>query len=189
MNRERMLSNVSKEYLSEYYEILDRMIERMNNVELRNSISYNYVAHMIPHCNAAIEMSKNILRFTTFLPLQNIADKIICDNRRDIESMKKVVPKCLEFLNVESDISIYQHRTAKIIRCMAQGMERACAGNRINIDYIKEMIPHRRVAVKISKNALDYDLCPELKCLIEEILFTHEEGITRMEHMLRSVGC
>lgn len=189
MNCDHTLSNVSKEYLSGYYDILDRMTERMNGAELRNSISYNFVAQMLPHCNAGIEMSKNILRFTTFLPLQYIADEIICDNRRVVENMKNAAPKCLEFANSNADITVYQHRTAKIIKCMTQRMERTYAGNRININYLKEMIPHGKGAVNISKNALEYDLYPGLKCMIEEMVVRQEKSITRMEHMLRTVGC
>ena len=189
MNNECLLSNVSKEYLSTYYEILNRMIDRINSAELRKSISYNYAAHMIPHCNAAVEMSKNILRFTTFLPLQGIADKTICYNKNEIEKIKEIIPECLEFINNDADIAIYQHRTSRILRCMAQKMETAQAGNRINVDYLKEMIPHRGGAVKVSKNALEYDLCPKLKSLIEETILKNEEGISQMQYMLRMVGC
>lgn len=54
-------SDVTKQYLCCFYEILDNMIEEMTNAKLTNSISHNFIVQMIPHHQAAIKMSQNIL--------------------------------------------------------------------------------------------------------------------------------
>ena len=72
-----MLSNVAKNYISEYYCILDRMVEKMTEAKLSDSISGNFIAQMIPHHMAAVEMSENILKYTTLVPLQCIAENIV----------------------------------------------------------------------------------------------------------------
>ena len=53
------------------------MIQQMNSAQLSNSISYNFIVQMIPHHKAAIEMSCNLLQYTTLVPLQEIALNII----------------------------------------------------------------------------------------------------------------
>ena len=77
MNAQRQLSNVAKNYLCRFYEILDKMVCEMTNAELTDSISSNFINRMIPHHRAAIEMSQNILQYTTCVPLQRIAENII----------------------------------------------------------------------------------------------------------------
>ena len=64
-------------YLNRFYSILDRMIQDMTNARLGNSISVNFMTQMIPHHRAAIEMSQNLLQYTTNIPLQNIALQIV----------------------------------------------------------------------------------------------------------------
>ncbi len=77
MRTQCMLSNVSKNYISEYYCILEKMIGGMTEAELCGSISENFIAQMIPHHKAAVEMSENILKYTTLVPLQCIAENIV----------------------------------------------------------------------------------------------------------------
>lgn len=48
MKREYELSNVAKDYLSRFYDILDEMIAEMSGAELTGSISHNFIVQMIP---------------------------------------------------------------------------------------------------------------------------------------------
>lgn len=82
MNRNYKLSNVTQVYLNDYYNILNTMIKKMSSVQLTNSISVNFIQQMIPHYLAAIEMSKNILKYTTNLEVQGIAINIISDQNQ-----------------------------------------------------------------------------------------------------------
>ena len=88
------LSNVTNTYLKVYYDILNTMIRRMTSAQLKPSISENFIQQMIPHHQAAIEMSKNILRYTTNLKLQAIALYIISAQTKSISNMKLIQPTC-----------------------------------------------------------------------------------------------
>lgn len=72
------------------------MIEEMTSAKLTNSISHNFIVQMIPHHQAAIKMSQNILKYTTLLPLQNIAKNIISEQTKSIEAMKEILGVCEE---------------------------------------------------------------------------------------------
>ena len=84
MEEKNELSRVSQKYLTRYREITENMICKMNGADFTDSISQNFINQMIPHHEAAIEMSQNLLRYTTNLPLQNLADKIISGQSRDV---------------------------------------------------------------------------------------------------------
>ena len=62
MTERRTFSNVTKRYLSRFDEILDEMIQGMTDAPLTDSISHNFIVQMIPHHQAAIQMSENHLR-------------------------------------------------------------------------------------------------------------------------------
>ena len=95
----QQFSDVTKNYLCRFYKILDEMIEGMTNAELTSSLSHNFIVQMIPHHRAAIEMSENLLQFTTFVPLQHIAQNIINEQTKSIENMQKVLSHCARLSN------------------------------------------------------------------------------------------
>lgn len=187
MNNCQVLSNVAKDYLTEFYCILDKMIQGMTEAELTCSISHNFIVQMIPHHRAAIEMSQNILQYTTNVPLQNIALNIIREQTQSIENMQEILCTCQELTNNDQDICLYQRRVEQIMLTMFSEMGAAPAANQINADFIREMIPHHEGAIKMSKNALQYDICPQLVPILQAIIISQEEGVRKMQRLLRCV--
>lgn len=189
MNHERNLSCSAKNYLKEYREILDKMIRGMTEAELSDSISRNFIVQMIPHHRAAIEMSKNILKYTENNKLIEIAENIISEQTKSIENMKAIQNLCGGHINTCCSIAAYQCRVDQIMKTMFSEMGRAYSDNCINCDFMREMIPHHEGAIKMSKNALRYDICPELKPILNAIISSQEEGVCQMKGLLRELGC
>lgn len=188
-SRQCRLSNVTKDYLTTFHCILDTMIQGMLGAELTDSISYNFIAQMIPHHRAAIEMSRNLLKYTTFIPLQDIAVQIVEEQTKSIENMRRIVCTCERNVNCERDICGYQDQVGQIMEVMFSDMENACASNQLNANFMREMIPHHRGAVEMSQNALKYDICPELVPILEDIITSQKKGIQKMQQLLRCMGC
>ena len=72
-------------YLAKFYSIFSDMVTAMTAVQNGNSISQNFIERMIPHHEAAIEMSKNILSYTKNEQLKAIAENIIAEQTKSIE--------------------------------------------------------------------------------------------------------
>lgn len=142
MFRSNQISDTAKRYLCRFYEILDEMTAGMTGAELTDSLSHNFIVQMIPHHRAAIEMSRNLLQYTTFVPLQNIARNIIVEQTESIGNMQAVLDRCGGLSSTEQDLCLYQRRFQRIAQAMFSQMRSACAGNRINADFMREMIPH-----------------------------------------------
>ena len=184
MNNRYRLSNVAKEYLNTFQCILDDMIDGMTKADITNSVSHNFIVQMIPHHRAAIEMSHNILRYTTDIPLQNIAEGIIQEQTKSIENMLDVKEHCSEKTDTERDVYMYQRRVDRILEVMFRSMENARTTNNINSDFIREMIPHHKGAIEMSQNALQYEICPELKPILYAIISSQQKGIMEMERLI-----
>lgn len=188
MNRECEFSMVTQTYLNTFYEILDAMIRGMTGVRLTDSISRNFMVQMIPHHRAAIEMSQNILRYTTNVEVQNIAIQIIEEQTKSIADMQRILCGCAQDTNSARELRCYQQRTSQILRTMFSGMENACTTNDVTCNFLREMIPHHRGAVEMCENTLKYPICPELKPILDAIITSQRRGITQMEGLVRC-GC
>lgn len=189
MERVCRLSNVTKNYLSAYHCILDGMIQKMTKAELNSSISHNFIVQMIPHHRAAIEMSENILKYTINISLQDIAANIVSEQTRSIENMEKILDCCSRQKDSEQDLCLYQKKMDRIMQVMFSQMGGARSTNEINCDFMREMIPHHMGAVEMSQNTLQYEICPELKPILEAIITSQERGIWQMRNLLRCLGC
>lgn len=183
------LSNAAKDYLSAFYCILDKMIQGMTEAELTDSISHNFIVQMIPHHQAAIEMSENILKYTSNLPLQKIATQIITEQTKSIEDMEKIKSCCNKICNSQQDLCLYQRRVNQIMELMFYEMEHAPGTNQIDANFLQEMIPHHRGAVELSQTTLQYDICDALVPILNSIIVSQKRGIKQMTQLLRCIKC
>ena len=184
MDRNCKLSNVTQAYLGAYYMILNTMINRMTSVQLTNSISDNFIVQMIPHHQAAIEMSQNILKYTTNLEVQGIATNIISSQTKSIANMQAVQSTCRMVTNNDFELSLYMREFEMIAQTMFFEMGTAPVTNGVNSNFLREMIPHHEGAVRMSNNALQFNICPELKPILYSIITSQCEGIRQMQQLL-----
>lgn len=143
MNKEcqTQLSLVARDYLAVFYCILDQMIKEMTSAKLTDSISHNFIVQMIPHHQAAIDMSRNLLRYTTCVPLQTIAEGIVTEQTKSIENMLSIEEGCSCLQNCSRDLILYQRRVSRIMDAMFSDMGSAPMTNDINAAFMREMIP------------------------------------------------
>ncbi len=182
-------SQAVKDYLTTFYCILDEMIEAMTEATLGESISANFMVQMIPHHEAAIQMSRSILQYTGNPQLCDIASGIIREQTESIGQMQEILPACRSATNTEQDLCLYQRRADQIMRTMFTRMDTARSDNRVSCNFMWEMIPHHEGAVALSENALRYEICPSLVPILQAIITSQKRGIARMQHLLRCIGC
>lgn len=182
------LNGDTKRYLRRYYEILGEMIRGMTGASLTDSISHNFIVQMIPHHRAAIEMSENLLKYSDLSPLRRIAQNIITEQTESIEDMEKVLNRCGMLNNRCPQLCRYQRQVGRITRVMFSQMRGARSGNNIDADFMREMIPHHQGAIRMSKNALQYHICPELYPILKAIITSQEKGVREMERLLRAIS-
>lgn len=178
-----------KKYLKEYREILSRMIKEMSQAELNNSISHNFIIQMIPHHRAAIEMSENILKYTKNNALIEIAENIVSEQTKSIENMQAIQSSCDKHINTCCKVKEYQCKVDQIMKIMFSDMSGAYSDDRIDCDFIREMIPHHLGAIRMSKKALEYDICLELKPILNAIISSQEAGVCQMKNLLKKLAC
>lgn len=192
MRTSQRFSNNTIAYLDSYGEILGEMIQKMTAVLPTDSISGTFIMQMVPHHQAAIAMSRNLLQYTTCIALQEIAQSIIREQTKGIRQMEDALLGCQKSCNSDRELQGYFHNYQQITERMFTKMKQAQPANNINVSFIREMIPHHRGAVAMSRNTLAYPICRELTPILTSIITTQEQGIRQMEQLLRHLeprGC
>lgn len=185
MNCQYYYNRDTMNYLNRFDDILNTMIQGMTEAALTDSISHNFIVQMIPHHQAAIEMSQNILKYTSLEPLRHIACGIISEQTKSIANMRRILSGCSELFNSTKDVCLYQWHVTRIMNTMFSAMRNACADNNISADFMREMIPHHQGAIRMSKNALNFQICPDLIPILQAIITSQEKGVQEMENLLR----
>lgn len=177
-------------YLGEFQRILQTMICEMTSARLLNSISYNFISQMIPHHQAAIKMSENILAYTEDSQIAKIAENIISTQEKSIQNMRSIQNICRCCRNCRRELYAYQSGLQPIFDTMFDRMADACSTRYVNCNFLREMIPHHEGAVQMSKLTLKKRICPQLVPILESIIREQEQGIREMKELLRQCpGC
>lgn len=198
-------TNPSLTYLTCFDRILQDMIQDMTRPHPGGSISGLFICQMIPHHEAAIRMSENLLQYTApsgggkpgcscppatayekelVMPLNKIAGNIIEEQTKSIEKMKEAFYCCCRQENNHRKVRCYMNAFRSISRTMFIEMKRAPRTGRIPCDFIREMIPHHEGAIKMSENALRFSICQQLIPILDAIIISQKEGVRQMEQLL-----
>lgn len=187
MDASQRLTREAAEYQRVYREILEKMIAGMTEAPLTNSISHNFIVQMIPHHRAAIEMCENVLRYTDNKKLRETATNFIKEQTESISNMESILGRCSRPENSKRDICLYQRCFWEITQRMFSQMESACMSNNISVSFMLEMIPHHKGAIRMSENALHFDICPGLRPILDSIIVSRRRGVCEMEELLHTI--
>lgn len=172
----------AKRYLHRFDEILEQMANKMLTAQFTDNITLNFIECMIPHHQAAIYMSQNLLQYTNYLPLREIAQGIIEMQEKGIEQMKEIAKNTTaRYNNLPSDVKTYINNYLEITNNMINQMKNSPRCININLDFINEMIPHHKGAIAMCENLLKYYINPRLKIVAETIIQEQSQGVRELE--------
>lgn len=161
----------AQRYLNRFDQILSEMSEKMLHTELTNySITIDFIRCMIPHHQAAIYMSENLLMYTRYQPLIEIAKGIIAMQTKGIEEMKEILRTTSVYMSMERDINTYLTKYFEITNNMIEKMKNSPRCVNINLDFVNEMIPHHEGAIQMCNNLLQYYIDPRLRNVANTII-------------------
>ena len=161
----------AQRYLNRFDQILSEMSEKMLHAELTNySITIDFIRCMIPHHQAAIYMSENLLMYTRYQSLIEIAKGIIAMQTKGIEEMKEILRTTSGYMNMERDINTYLTKYFEITNNMIEKMKNSPRCVNINLDFVNEMIPHHEGAIQMCNNLMQYYIDPRLRNVANTII-------------------
>lgn len=90
------------------------------------------------------------------------------------------------YSSYEKDLTNYLKTFNCILRTMISRMTEVVPINSVSHNFILQMIPHHEGAISMSLNTLQYDICPELKPILDAIIVSQRKGVKEMENLLKN---
>jgi uncharacterized protein (DUF305 family) len=156
---------------------------------MMNQIDQHFMEMMIPHHTQAIEMADIALTRAQHPEIKNLAAAIKKDQNREIQQMKtwykawygKEVPATAM---TNQEMMAMHQRMCQQMHCnmMDMKVDLAALKNAPDFDkeFIRQMIPHHRMAVMMSQMAANKATKPEIRNLAQSIIKTQTAEINQM---------
>jgi len=173
----------ARRYLNRFDGILDEMSNKMLNNKMTNNITVNFIKTMIPHHQAAIYMSENLLQYSRFEALRKIAKNIIEMQTKGIMEMRKIENTTSGFPNSMQSVNNYVYKYLEITKEMIRKMKNSPRTVNINLNFVGEMIPHHEGAIAMCENLLQYNIDPRLKSVANSIIKEQSEGVNQLKQI------
>ncbi len=170
-------------YLQQFDVILKQMSASMLYPKLTNNITLDFIRCMIPHHEAAIQMSNNLLRFTNYPPLIRIANNIIKVQQEEIQTMKDIARTTSREKNSKGELNLYWNRYFEITINMINQMQNSARTPDINLDFTTEMIPHHEGAIELCQNVMNFMIDPRLRSLASKIIREQTVGVEELKQI------
>lgn len=177
----------TKQYIFRFEQILCQMSNEMLSQNITNNITIDFIECMIPHHQAAIYMCENLLEYTHYKQLQEIAKNIIRTQSEGIEQMREIKRTTSGFLNCQRDVKCYMDKYLYITKNMILRMKNSPRCMNINLNFVNEMIPHHEGAIEMCRNLLQYCIDPRLRNVAESIIKEQSEGIKQLKEIQKTL--
>ncbi|GIU81668.1 MAG: hypothetical protein KatS3mg006_0732 [Pyrinomonadaceae bacterium] len=141
-----------------------------------------FIDTMIHHHEGALEMAEVVLKKSTNEELRKFAEKIIEDQKKEIEQMKSW--REAWYANKPRAINMEMPGMKDSMKMMTDGrmeqMEKR-SGKEFDLMFLDLMIEHHEGAVTMSQEALQKAERQEIKTLAEQIIKAQQQEIKQMQ--------
>ena len=183
-----LLSDEAKRYLCCYYQILDGMIQGVSAAKLTQSISHNCIVQLLPQHRAAVRLCRNLLEASNDSSLRRLAQRIAAREVQTIEELEAELPNAGQLTSPQMDLRLFQRRSDLISREMYAQMGAAPEGNRLEILFLRQMIPHRQGGLRAARTALRYEVSTGLAPLLRSAIDAQSRDLGQLRTLLSQRG-
>lgn len=177
-----------KAYYDNYKSILQIMKRGMEAAPKTGDPSLDFLYEMIPHHEAAVSMSENILKYGHNEEVKQLAANIIRDQLAGIGKLEALKEKLIKNPQINKQAEeAYLKTYTNIYQTMITAMQDAKLTGNIDKDFLEEMIPHHEGAIKMSQNIMKYTQNTELKTILQNIITTQQKQLAEMKNLLKTI--
>ncbi len=179
------LSRVAVDYLDRFYEIHENMKNDLTRVDGDLTACCQFICQSMIMNAAVGENAKNILRFTTYLPVESFALTAEDESRAYNKAISEVEGFCevdkarqkrLYLQSVNGLLARYSDSVCKIVE-----------DNDINLDYIRRSIALDRAIARLCRSALRFTDCEPVRPAINLLMSQSFGRIGRLESIFRRI--
>lgn len=181
-------SNVTN-YVQEQNQAMGTMMKDMNTITPSGNASIDFLEGMIPHHQAAIDMSKSLLKYGgQNKDVKQIAEDVIRVQTQEIQQMKVMIR---EMKNDRSNTAVanrYLKEYTAMLNNSSHSMSSATQAQSVDTEFITGMIAHHEMAIEMSKTILKYTNSDKIKTMAQNIITVQNREIEHMKSLLNTAS-
>ena len=179
------LSRVAVNYLDRFYDIHENMKEDLSRVDSDLTACCQFVCQSMLMNAAVGENAKNILRFTTYLPIESFA--LIAED--ESRAYSKAISEVEGFCEVDKakQKRLYLQSVNGLLARYSDSVCKIVEDNDINLDYIRRSITLDRAIARLCRSALRFTDCEPVRPAINLLMSQSFGRIGRLENIYRRI--
>lgn len=173
-------------YLNEQDAQMEIMMQDMQGILATGNPSIDFLQGMIPHHQAAIDMSKSLLKYGgKNKDVKRIAQDVIRVQTSEIAQMETLIKKMSKEPNANKVKGhAYMQEYNKMFTVGAHKTHGNVTQNNVDAAFVQGMIEHHAMAIDMSQTILKYTNSKEIKKMAKEIIKAQNKEIAEMEALL-----
>ena len=184
-----LLSDEAKRYLCCYYQILDGMIQSVSAAKLTQSISHNYIVQLLPQHRSAVRLCRNLLEVSNDSAVRRLAQRIAARETEAVGQLEAELAGADQLTSPQMDLRLFQRRSDLIFREMYAQMGAVPEGNRLEVLFLRQLIPQRQGGLRAARTALQYEVSAGLAPILRSAIDAQSREIRQMRTLLGQRGC
>ena len=182
-------NHASKDYLREYHSLLDDASYAISRIDKDCTARGHFLLTMI-YCQRLSEgMCDSLLRYSASGPTRDLALRMHREHSALALDMKRALGRTSGGRRSAEWEEEYKTRAERIFVRMLEDMRCADVRERINCDFIREMIPLREGCIRASQNLLSFDAPRETAGLAADIISLAKRDISDLQRLHCMIDC
>lgn len=179
------LSRVAVDYLDRFYEIHENMKKDIAHIDVTLTACCQFVCQSMIMNAAVNENAKNILRFTTYLPVESFA--LAAED--ECKEFEKAIEKVEGFCEIDKTKQkrLYLQSVNNLIARYNDSVCKIVEDNNINLDYIRRSIALDRAVARLCRSALRFTDCEQVRPVMHLLMSRSLSRIGRLENIYRQI--
>lgn len=183
MHRDTNLMN----YAHEQNDSMNSMMENMKAITPTESASVDFLEGMIPHHQAAIDMSKSVLKYGgNNADVKQIAEDVIRVQTQEIAQMKVMIQEMKNTSKDKVKAQAYMKEYHAMLNSSTHNMNSMMSSQNVDSAFVTGMIAHHETAIEMSKIILKYSDSDKIKAMAQNIIDVQLREISHMKLLLES---
>ena len=183
-----LLSDEAKRYLCCYYQILDGMIQGVSAAKLTQSISHNYIVQLLPQHRAAVRLCRNLLEVSNDGAVRRLAQRIAARETEAAGQLEAELADADQLTSPQMDLRLFQRRSDLIFREMYAQMGAVPEGNRLEVLFLRQLLPQRQGGLRAARTALLYEVSAGLAPILRSAIDAQSREVGQLRAMLNQRG-
>lgn len=175
-------------FLTGQRQIIGRLEDELRCIPLSESVGENFLKQMDVLIRFGIDLSRNILDFTTDKDVEDLARNVIRSQENARKNLDKIRRNCGQ-KNHDRENRNYIAQSERILSRMINQMKSAKRENNIGCEYLSALLPFLDASGNLMRTVLRFRISAQLKRTVRNLSIIIQKTLTNAKNVKTRQRC